>query len=336
MTTDAQFDPLWMPLLTHYADTAGARRLDKPRTAAHIRHLTPHVRQYLVSGTTGDGWVMSDAILTDWLDLLASPDVAGSEHKILVGALGKTTAGVIERARRIEAQVATRPLATTFAGLTICPPVDADAGPDTIAAHYRAVLEATAAPLAIYQLPQVTGCEIAPDTFADLVAAEPRIGYFKDTSGGDAVVKSGVATGHVVLLRGAEGDYHRHLKPAGGYDGWLLSTANGFAPQLRAIADAALAGDAAAATARGERLSDLVGALFDCAGTFPLANAFSDMNRAVDHLFAHGKAWRKARTPLLADGSRLPEAFIKAVEALLASAGLAPATGYLAEAAGLG
>ena len=334
MTGENASDPLWMPLLTHYADAPGARRLDRPRTAGHIRHLTPHVRQYLVGGTTGDGWGMSDAVLDDWLDLLAAPDVVGPDHKVLIGALGETTADVIGRARRIEEHVAARPLAAGFAGIAVCPPVDAGATQQAIAAHYRAVLDATTAPLAVYQLPQVTGCEIAPGTFADLVASAPRILYFKDTSGRDAVTSSGVATGEVVLLRGAEGDYHRHLKPVGDYDGWLLSTANGFAPQLRAIATAVRAGKTAAAAAGGERLTELVAALFACAGTFNRANAFSDMNRAVDHLFAYGKAWLGAARPMLADGSRLPEAFVEEVEGLLESAGLTPRTGYLADRAG--
>ena len=49
---------LWCPLITHY-DRDGA--IDQPRVAAHLRHLAPHVKGFLVPGSTGDGWELSDA-----------------------------------------------------------------------------------------------------------------------------------------------------------------------------------------------------------------------------------------------------------------------------------
>ncbi|MCB1805525.1 MAG: hypothetical protein KDJ99_10375, partial [Candidatus Competibacteraceae bacterium] len=99
------FDPLWVPVLTHYDDDAG---LDTARTASHLRHLTPSVRQYLVAGTTGDGWEMSDAVLTDWLDVLRDPATVSPQHQVLIGAFAATTDAVIARARHLEACIAER------------------------------------------------------------------------------------------------------------------------------------------------------------------------------------------------------------------------------------
>ena len=327
MPATASFDPLWVPVLSHYDDRP-TPRLDQAGVRDHLRHLSPHVTQYLIAGTTGDGWEMPDPVLDDWLDLLTEPGVLGPRHRILIGAFAASTEDVIERARRIERRVGEAALGARYAGLTLCAPVQADADQERIAAHFDAVLEATSSPLAIYQLPQVTRCEIAPETLAGLIAATSRIGLIKDTSGADRIARSGLDLGAARLLRGAEGDYDRVVKPVGPYDGWLLSTANGFAPQLRAIAEAIAAGEAARAARDSANLGRLVTALFELAAPLPAGNPFSNANRAVDHLFAWGRGWRTRSAPRLASGERLPAHFLDAVERCLAEGGYGLGDGY--------
>jgi len=324
MTT---FDPLWVPVLTHYS-SATEPRLDRERTADHLRHITPHVRQYLIAGTTGDGWEMSDAVLTDWIELAQRPGILTPDHSVLFGAFGATTEAVIERAQRIERAISATPLSAHYAGLTLCPPVSKDATQTEIADHFRSILSATTSPIAIYQLPQVVHCEIAPETFSEIAEASSRVTLFKDTSGGDNVAESGVSTGSARLLRGAEGDYAAHLKPNGSYDGWLLSTANGLAPQLRAIADMVAQGDHAKATAASGDLASLVTSLFAAADGLPSGNPFSNANRAVDHIMAYSADWRDMPARLVS-GDTLPEAFLASIEALLAAAGIETGKGYL-------
>lgn len=324
------FDPLWVPVLTHY--TADGR-LDRPRTAAHLAHISPHVRQFLLGGTTGDGWDFGPDVLQDWLALAADPAVLGPEHAVLIGAFGAGTADVVAAAQRIEQTIEAQPLTARLAGLTVCAPVDPDASQAAIAQHFRQILAATRAPLAIYQLPQVVGCAIAPQTFAELAAESERITLFKDTSGEDTVARAGLATGKARLLRGAEGEYAAHLKPAGAYDGWLLSTANGFAVQLRGIAEDVAAGRQDDAAAACETLTHLVEALFTETGRWadalPSGNPFSNVNRAVDHVMAYGGDYEAAPARLVS-GDSLPVAFLHAVHGLLRRAGLAPSLGYLA------
>lgn len=320
------FDPLWVPVLTHY-DATPERRLDRERTAAHLSHIAPYVRQYLIAGTTGDGWEMSDQTLADWIDLAQTPGVLTKDQTVLFGAFGDTTDAVIERAQMIERTIAAKPLAASYAGLTVCAPVSKDATQDEIAEHFRRILAATTSPIAIYQLPQVVHCEIAPDTFAMLAGSE-RITLFKDTSGEDRVAKSGVSTGTAKLLRGAEGDYAAHVKkPDGAYDGWLLSTANGLAPQLRAIADKSAAGDWKEAATASDALTKLVASLFAAADGLPFGNPFSNSNRAVDHILAYGTDFRNVPA-MTASGETLPDAFLSAIEALLKEAGIETTTGY--------
>lgn len=319
------FDPLWVPVLTHY-DATPERRLDRERTAAHLSHIAPHVRQYLIAGTTGDGWEMSDRTLTDWIDLAQTPGILTGDQTVLFGAFGNSTEAVIERARMIERAIEAKPLAATYAGLTLCAPVSKTATQDEIAEHFRRVLAATTSPIAIYQLPQVVHCEIAPDTLAALADSD-RITLFKDTSGEDRVATSGVSTGTAKLLRGAEGDYAAQMKPNGAYDGWLLSTANGLAPQLRSIANKVASGDRTGATAESDALSTLVFSLFAAAEGLPSGNPFSNANRAVDHILACGSGWRN--TPArIASGETLPEDFLAAMETRLTDAGINTEAGY--------
>ena len=139
--------------------------------------------------------------------------------------------------------------------------------------------------------------------------------------------------GSARLLRGAEGDYSGQLKPAGPYNGWLLSTANGFAPQLRQITELVARGEVSEAAAASSKLSELVAALFALAQGLPEGNPFSNANRAVDHLFAYGEGWAEQPLPRLAGGATLPKNFLLKVQHLLSNAGYVVESGYIAEAA---
>jgi dihydrodipicolinate synthase/N-acetylneuraminate lyase len=320
------FDPLWVPVLTHYEATP-KRRLDRARTAEHLAHIAPYVRQYLIAGTTGDGWEMSDETLADWIDFTQTPGILTQDQTVLFGAFGDTTDAVIARAQMIEQALDAKPLAARYAGLTLCAPVSKTATQGEIADHFHRILAATTSPIAIYQLPQVVHCEIAPETFAALAASD-RVTLFKDTSGADKVAASGVSTGSARLLRGAEGDYAAQMKPNGKYDGWLLSTANSLAQQLRAIADKVASGDQQSATTDSKTVSKLVVSLFAAAEGLPHGNPFSNANRAVDHILAYGQGWRNA-SATIASGPALPEDFLASIEALLNDAGLATNAGYI-------
>ena len=48
---------LWCPLLTHYDD---AGRIDFERIGRQLDFLAPSVRGFLVPGSTGDGWQLTD------------------------------------------------------------------------------------------------------------------------------------------------------------------------------------------------------------------------------------------------------------------------------------
>jgi dihydrodipicolinate synthase/N-acetylneuraminate lyase len=136
-----------------------------------------------------------------------------------------------------------------------CPQRGQQLSQDQIGQSLASILE-LGLPMAIYQLPQVTLNEIGPDLAADLSQRYQNFIFFKDTSGSDVVARSGKDLAGVFAARGAEGDYARWLKAAGGpYDGFLLSSANCFARELHQIVDDVLAGRLEAARQLSQRVA---------------------------------------------------------------------------------
>ncbi len=322
---------LWCPPLTHF-DAQG--RIDAPRMRAHLASMRPWVGGFLVPGSTGEGWELSADEVREVL-AVALEAVAGEGGHLLVGVL-KPTAG--EAARAVQdaaAWLADRGVARRGAaparggavGFTICPPSGRDLGQDRIRAGLAEVL-ALGEPTALYQLPQVTGTEMSPGTVAALAAEFPSFYLLKDTSGADRVAASGLRD--VFLVRGAEGDYARHLLAAGGrYDGFLLSTANAFGRELAEVVERVGRGDRAGAEALSGRISALAAEVFAAAARVPAGNAFANANKALDHWRAHGAAAARVPPPRLHSGVRLPAALIELAGEALRRHGLMPARGYL-------
>ena len=336
----SSFDPLWVPLLTHYEEKPKLT-LDRRRTSAHIKHLSDNVWQYLVAGTTGDGWEIPDDLLLDWISFIQDDEVFNEKHNILFGAFSQTTEGVIAKAGLIEEAIQQKPLRANYVGLTICAPIAPNATQEEITTHFERIIEATISPLAIYQLPQIVKCEIAPKTLQRLTEKTGRIILVKDTSGEDIIANSKLPMKGTKLLRGAEGDYSEQISGNGNYDGLLLSTANCFQSDLRNIInklqDAELyeiegnqniSLSALMAERDSIRLSTLVHSLFEVATSLPDGNAFSNINRAVDHIFCHGSDWESKNVKLVS-GNVLDKSFIAKVASMLNDANYNTGTGYM-------
>ncbi len=131
-------------------------------------------------------------------------------------------------------------------------------------------------------------------------------------------------------MRGAEGDYARWPRGAGGpYDGFLLSTANGFARELHSVLADSNLGRIRQARAEADRLSRTVAEVFRIVTGLPQGNAFANANKAVDHFVAHGERAGKATPPRLHGGSVLTPAVLDATRDVLLHHGFLPRRGYL-------
>jgi hypothetical protein len=211
-------------------------------------------------------------------------------------------------------------------GFTVCPPRGEALSQSEISTGLSAILE-LGLPTALYQLPQVTKNEMTPDTVSDLAAQYPNFLYFKDTSGGDRAVGSGKALFGVFTMRGAEGDYFKWISTAP-YCGFLLSTANCFGAELNFIIQSRTA-DPAAAKALSDRLTSVVNEMFALVSPLLVGNPFTNINKSMDHFFAHGPGAELAPPPRLYGGSQLPVEIIERTGQILARHEFLPKKVYL-------
>jgi dihydrodipicolinate synthase/N-acetylneuraminate lyase len=169
---------------------------------------------------------------------------------------------------------------------------------------------------------------MSPETLEALASRHPNFYLFKDTSGADRAAKAGFRD--AFLVRGAEGDYARQLTEGGGiYDGFLLSTANCFGKQLAQLIGGFSESSKTEAETFSRALSALWDALFPLAGQVGYGNAFTNINKAIDHIMAHGPEAGDVAPPLLHSGKRLPHHLISAAGEELQRYGLMPEKGYL-------
>ena len=323
---------LWCPPLTHY-DSRGF--IDKARMAAHLRHMFPHVRGFLIPGSTGDGWELTSDERRRVLEIgLEQARALGAQ--VLIGALHPDSREaqklICQDLEWLQSRTSARPKALAEAhvcGFTVCAQRGSSLSQDEISQSLASILD-LGLPTAIYQLPQVTLNEISPSVMGALATRYENFVFFKDTSGSDAVVLSGGKLSGVFTARGAEGDYARWPKSAGGpYDGFLLSSANCFARELGRILDDLSAGKREEARRLSDALSRAVTEVFGLAASLPDGNPFANGNKAMDHFFAHGAAAADVPPPRLHAGSSLPQELICATGEILVRQGLMPAKGYL-------
>ncbi len=326
-TLQAQLFPqgiprLWCPTLTHFR---AAREPEPARIRAHLASLAPSVRGILVPGSTGEGWEMNDADIRGLLTIVLEA-AGGLGIRVLIGLL-KTS--VDEMLAGLDALDDLR-AHPAVAGFTVCPPRGNNLTQSEIRDGLARVL-ARGQATALYQLPQVTQNEMSPETVASLAGEFPNFILFKDTSGADRVALSGFDPGGVFMVRGAEaGGYAQWPRQAGGpYDGFLLSTANVFAPQLAEMLRRIDARDVPAATALSAKLVEMVSSAFVVVAGFSAGNAFANANKSLDHCMAFGETAGHAEPPLLYSGARLPAAFIEKATEILSAHALLPARGYL-------
>jgi len=325
---------LWCPLLTHY-NTEGA--LDASRIAAHLRHLAFHVKGFLIPGSTGDGWELSDAEFRQLIEV-ALDQVEDLNLNLLIGilkpdastaatAINEITGFIKSRTGRTDPAVALGE--ARVCGFTVCPPRGSEVSQPEIERALTSILEA-GLPTAVYQLPQVTQNEISPEVASNLATRFENFLMFKDSSGTDRVALSGKGLAGVFTVRGAEGDYAQWLRPAGGpYNGFLLSTANCFARELGQLIEDISARGFDAAKKMSERLSMVIGEAFRLVNPLPDGNPYANANKAMDHFFAYGPQAASVPPPRLHAGSHLPVEMIRATGEILSRYDLMPDQGYL-------
>jgi len=325
---------LWCPPLTHY-DQNGI--IDRERIAAHWRALAPWVKAMLVPGSTGDGWELTSQEQRQMIEVSLELARDFGLH-VLIGALHSDAAEARNTISRYLTFIRDRTdpgeahdglVQARVCGFAVCPPRGAGLSQAKLETALVSILD-LGVPVALYQLPQITQNEMSPELVAALAQRFGNFLLFKDTSGTDRVAQSGCDFADLFLVRGMEGDYARWLKEGGGpYDGFLLSGANCFAPQLHRLMQDLAAGRTSEANRLSDTLTQVVGEVFRLVDGIPVGNAFANANKALDHFMAYGAKAAAVTPPRLHAGSRLPTDVVRLTGEALTRHSLMPSRGYL-------
>ena len=209
----------------------GSLDIDGWQRLLHLQ-LEGGVRGVVVAGSTGEASTLSD---TEYDQLLASAveRIAG-RLPVLAGTGLSGTARTIEQTRRAAAAGATHALVVT-------PPYvrPTQAG---LIAHYRAVADNGGLPVVLYNVPGRTGCDMLPETVAEL-AGHPNIVGIKEAVGDNGRVKALLAlrSDGFAILSGDDGTAARSIQA--GMDGLVSVGSNALPGAYRRMCELAAAHD---------------------------------------------------------------------------------------------
>jgi 4-hydroxy-tetrahydrodipicolinate synthase len=229
-------------------DASGAIDFDAWRRLLDAQ-LAGGTRAIVVAGSTGEAAALSDAEFTQLLSA-AVAHVAG-RVPVLAGTGQSNTAKTIAQTRLAKAGGAD-------IALVVTPPYvrPTQAG---LVAHYRAVADEGGLPVVLYNVPGRTGCDMAPETVAQLNTHANIIGL-KEARGDEARWQAlyPLASASFALLSGDDPTFVRAMR--GGAAG-VISVASNVVPATfaRLAALAAGSGDAEALDARLHGLYDFLG-----------------------------------------------------------------------------
>jgi len=217
------------------------------------RQVAGGAQGVVVAGSTGEAATLSDAEY-DTL-LRTAVEALGGRMPVLAGTGHSGTARTIEATRRAARNGATHALVVT--------PPYVRPTQEGLRQHYLAVAEQGGLPVVLYNVPGRTGCDLLPDTVAQL-AVHPRIVGIKEASADPVRIAAiaELARPDFVYLSGDDGSAGQAL--LAGAAGTISVVANLVPRAFRALCDAATGGDRAATARCEQALAPLVQAL-NCA-----------------------------------------------------------------------
>ena len=239
----AHFEGVMTAMVTPFDDD-GSLDLDGARSLA--AYLVEHGSHGLVvSGTTGESPTLDD---TEKLRLLeAVLDEVGDEATVIAGTGSNDTRHTVEltgRAARAGAH-----------GVLVVTPYYNKPNEAGLRAHFAAAAEAAGdTPVVLYNIPSRCVINLSPDLLASLAADIPNVVAVKQANNDDLAPIEGLD-----VLAGNDDIFARCLEMGG--TGGILVASHLVGPRMRAIYDAAAAGDHDGASAIDAELKPLFGAL---------------------------------------------------------------------------
>lgn len=229
-------------------------KLDLDGSAELATHLVDLGNDGLVvNGTTGEAPTTTDAEKSDLLRVVV--DAVGDRVTVIGGCGTNDTAHSVELARAARAAGARGLLAVT--------PYYSKPPQAGIAAHFRAIADATDLPVMLYDIPGRTGVPIQADTLVSL-AEHPRIAAVKDATGD---LESAVDVMRRAGLSWYSGDDGLNLPFLSiGAQGFVSVIGHLVADRLRAMVTAFRAGRVEEARRLNEGMGPIVTGIFRAQG----------------------------------------------------------------------
>ena len=200
----------------------------------------------VVAGSTGEAHAL-DSSEFDRLLAFAVERVAG-RVPVLAGTGTANTRKTIAATRRAQALGADAALVVT--------PYYVRPTQEGLRRHYLAVADEGGMPVVLYNVPSRTGCDLLPETVAQLAGHECIVGIKEARNEPERMVALvALKNPHFRILSGDDPTCARAM--LAGAEGVISVAANVAPGGLRAVCDAALAGNAALAQSLDARLADL-------------------------------------------------------------------------------
>ena len=204
----------------------------------------------VVAGSTGEAAALAD----EEYDALLRTAVAahGSRMPVMAGTGASATAKTIEQTRRAARNGASHALVVT-------PPYGRPTQ-EGLRQHYLAVAEQGGLPVVLYNVPVRTGCDLLPETVAEL-AGHPNIVGIKEAVADMPRLKAllELQSENFAILSGDDGTAARSL--LAGADGLISVGSNALPRTFRRLCDLARAGRADAVAALDAQLQEIYGFL---------------------------------------------------------------------------
>ncbi|MEB3352219.1 MAG: 4-hydroxy-tetrahydrodipicolinate synthase [Cyanobacteriota bacterium] len=258
----APFGRVLTAMVTPFAADGG---LDLPVASRLAAHLVGHGSDGLVlCGTTGESPTLS------WEEehrlFAAVREAVGPAVPVLAGAGSNCTAEAVEAAGQAGRHGAD--------GVLVVVPYYNKPPQDGLEAHFGAIAAAAPdLPVMLYNIPGRTGCSLAPDTAVRLSRTHANIVAYKAAAGSPEEVSLLRQAGADRLAIYSGDDALTLPMLAVGAVGVVSVASHLVGPEISAMVNAFLAGDAAAALAQHERLLPLFQALFCTTNPIPVKAA---------------------------------------------------------------
>ncbi|MBF9073865.1 4-hydroxy-tetrahydrodipicolinate synthase [Streptacidiphilus fuscans] len=207
----------------------------------------------VINGTTGESPTTTDAEKAALVQAVL--EAVGDRAHVIAGVGTNDTHHTLELARQAERVGAHGLLAVT--------PYYNKPPQEGLYRHFTAIADATGLPVMLYDIPGRSGVPIATETIVRL-AEHPRIVANKDAKGDLAAASWGIARSGLAWYSGD--DMLNLPLLAVGAVGFVSVVAHVVTPELRAMVDAFVAGDAAKATEIHQRLLPVFTGMFRTQG----------------------------------------------------------------------